>query len=64
MNTTTSKKDEYQEKLDSVKDWGEAVKWVGHAVKLECERLRVGGEPEDYLNAETLRRAWERLIRG
>jgi hypothetical protein len=59
-----SKVDEYQEKLDRVKDWSEAVRWVGHAVKRESERLREGGRPEDYLNAETLRAAWDRVLRG
>ena len=58
--------DRYQEKLDSVKDWSEAVRWVEHAVKREAERLMQEGEhkPEAFLNAETLRAAWDRILRG
>lgn len=58
--------DRYQEKLDSVKDWSEAVRWVEHAVKREVERLMQEGEhkPEAFLNAETLRAAWDRILRG
>ena len=58
--------EEYQKKLDSVKDWTEAVRWVGHAVKRESERLIDAGEhsPEAFLNAETLRAAWDRILRG
>jgi len=58
--------DRYQEKLDSVKDWSEAVRWVEHAVKREAERLVQEGEhkPEAFLNAETLRAAWDRILRG
>lgn len=58
--------DRYQGKLDSVKDWSEAVRWVEHAVKREAERLMQEGEhkPEAFLNAETLRAAWDRVLRG
>ena len=58
--------DRYQEKLDSIKDWSEAVRWVEHAVKREAERLMQEGEhkPEAFLNAETLRAAWDRVLRG
>lgn len=58
--------DRYQEKLDSVKDWSEAVRWVEHAVRREAERLMQEGEhkPEASLNAETLRAAWDRILRG
>jgi uncharacterized protein YoxC len=58
--------DRYQEKLDSVKDWSEAVRWVEHAVKREAERLMQEGEhkPEAFLNVETLRAAWDRILRG
>ena len=58
--------DRYQEKLDSIKDWSEAVRWVEHAVKREAERLVQEGEhkPEAFLNAETLRAAWDRILRG
>jgi hypothetical protein len=58
--------DRYQKKLDSVKDWSEAVRWVGHAVMCETERLMQEGEhnPEALLNAETLRTAWDRVLRG
>ena len=58
--------DRYQEKLDSVKDWSEAVRWVEHAVKREAERLVQEGEhkPEAFLNAETLRAAWDRILSG
>lgn len=58
--------DRYQEKLDSVKYWPEACRWVENAVKREAERLMQEGEhnPEALLNAETLRTAWDRVLRG
>ncbi len=58
--------DRYQEKLDSVKDWSEAVRWVEYAVRREAERLMQEGEhkPEAFLNAETLRAAWDRILCG
>jgi hypothetical protein len=58
--------DRYQNKLDSVQDWTEAVRWVGRAVKRESERLIDAGghSPEAFLNAETLRAAWDRILRG
>lgn len=58
--------DRYQEKLDSVKDWSEACRWVEHAVRREAERLMQEGEysPDAYLKAETLRAAWKRVQHG
>ena len=58
--------DERQKKLDSVKDWSEAVRWVDHAVKRESERLILEGgkTPQAYSDAEALRCAWERILRG
>jgi hypothetical protein len=57
---------ERQKKLDSVQDWPEAVRWVGHAVKRESERLIIEGDktPQAYSDAEALRSAWERILRG
>ena len=58
--------DERQKKLDSVKDWSEAVRWVGHAVKRQSERIIIEGDktPQAYSDAEALRSAWERILRG
>ena len=58
--------DERQKKLDSVKDWPEAVRWVGHAVKRESERLIIEGDktPQAYSDAEALQSAWARILRG
>ena len=58
--------DRYQNKLNSVQDWSEACRWVEHAVKREAERLMQEGghKPEAFLNAETLRAAWDRILRG
>ena len=58
--------DERQKKLDSVKDWPEVVRWVGHAVNRESERLIIEGNktPQACLDAEALQSAWARILRG
>jgi hypothetical protein len=59
-------RDEYQKKLDSVNDWSEAVRWVDRAVKLQAEVVAsVGGHtPEACGNADVLKAAWRRILRG
>jgi hypothetical protein len=39
---------------------------VSHAIALESERLMDDGHnnPESFLQAETLREAWKRVLRG
>jgi hypothetical protein len=51
---------------ECVQDWQEAVRWVSHAIALESERLMDAGHnnPESFLQAETLREAWKRVLRG
>jgi uncharacterized protein YoxC len=58
--------EEYNEAIEKVKDWPEAVRWVSHAVDRESERLMRAGEanPERFKQAEALRTAWKRILQG